>query len=211
LPFRGNTVTASKQLLLADALDLGFAPLLCPTYSDLRDEAVRACRPASRKPASFAEHAQGVSRWTQQLLDRIQALHDAAKLFNARYSNAIDEAERRLAIIDFARQLGATPRQLRSDRKALDSYFDGDAVQERYRHRVGERERALGYALDRLGVVAARALADGEVTAASPLLSKTVANILATGRNYRGDSRVRLAAHQSLLHMVQNAPTRLGA
>jgi gamma-polyglutamate synthase len=202
-------VTASPHLCLADALDLGYAPLLCPTYSDLRDEAVVACKAGRRTVASFATHARGVANWTQYLFDQIQALHEAAKLFNLRHANAVDEAERRLAIIDLARRLGATPKQLRSDRQALDKYFDADAVQERYRHRVGERERALAYALERLGLLAGRALAEGEINAASPLLATTLANLLIMGRGYRGDSRVRLASHRCILHMAQSAPAGL--
>ncbi|MGL5838593.1 MAG: hypothetical protein ACRCY3_08850 [Sphingorhabdus sp.] len=202
-------MTGQARLSLAAALELGYAEPLRPTYSDLRDEAVAACRSNGTEIAGFADHAQGMARWAQQLFGRIQELHDAAKLFGQRFANALDETERRLAIIDYAKRLGASRKQLRSDEKALDSYFDADAVQERYRHRIGERERALAYALERLGLLLGHALLAREIHAASPLLTDVIAPLLITARSYRGDARVRQSAHRCLLNLAQNSPQRL--
>ena len=79
--------------------------------------------------------------------------------------------ERRTAILEFAEAMGANRSQLRSDAKALDRFLDADAILERYRRRVGERERALIYGFDRAGDLLARGLASGTISLEGSLLT----------------------------------------
>lgn len=91
---------------------------------------------------------------------------------------------------------------MRRDKAALDRFFDADAVQERMRKRSGERERALAYALERLGPIAGAALAADQGEAQSPFFADVFRELLAEMRGWGGDPRVRRAAHLCLMHAV---------
>ena len=192
---------------LRDALSSDFAPLLLGVYEDLIDEIVMAS--SDMGGSSGEEHLQALVSFANAQMSKIAQLHELAGLFNARFSHAQDDSERRAAILDFAGKLGAGRRQLRRDSRALDKFFDGDAVTERYRRRIGERERALAFALERAGYAAGKALACDELTHDSVLLSQDLARLLERARAHQGDSRIRQAAHKALRLIAEQSKTRL--
>src|SRR3546814_14505724 len=63
--------------------------------------------------------------------DALATFGQADAAFQSCFASAADEAERRAAILDLARNLGAGARQLRRDRPALGPFLDAGAVQER--------------------------------------------------------------------------------
>ncbi|NVD44446.1 hypothetical protein [Qipengyuania atrilutea] len=202
-----TTPPLASPCLLSAALDSGFACKLVGTYADLRDHIIASA--GGDQLATLSDHAQWVCDFGRATLDRIERLHEASALFNARFASALDEPAERLAIMDFAQRLGADEAQLKRDRKALDTFFDRDAVFERYRRRAGECERALAYATERLGYIVGGALKLGEIGGESALLVRTIAPYLASIRAYRGDSRVRQAAHRALRRIGESAPEPL--
>ncbi|WP_427969091.1 HEAT repeat domain-containing protein [Altererythrobacter sp.] len=182
---------------LAERLDDGVAERLVPVYADLRDEIV-AFADERAAPMPARRHAEIVARFCNRQSATIAALGKAEALFQSRFTSAADEAEERAAILDFARALGADSRQLKRDAKALEKFFDADAVLERFHKRMGERERALAYALERLGPVAGDALSEDPGMIESAFFIDLFEDLLAGMRNWRGDPRVRRAAHMCM-------------
>ena len=70
--------------------------------------------------------------------------------FEARMRKA-NRRQRAQHLLDFARDLGAGHRQLAGDRRALDRFFDEEALRDRYARRLGEWERERIFLMERLG------------------------------------------------------------
>lgn len=185
------------------ALETGLAPLIVPVVADLKAEILAEAPDADDQAAQ----AEAVIIWTGKQLRTIEHLHDLAATFSTRMSNAPEDAERRLSILDFAEQLGASQKQLQSDAKAFDTYFGSDAVLDRYRRRIGERERAVAYGFERIGVLVALAMTSGALPQDAPLLSEKVSALLASGWHYRGDGRIRQATHGCMSEIARACPT----
>ena len=193
------------------ALEAGLPAYLCGTYSDIHDAISQYAAEADEcdEFGHFTDHAETLAGFIKHRLSYIADLHDAAGLFNARFANALDGAAEQAAIMDFAERLGSDYAQRERDRKAFKRYFDGDAVTERYRRRVGEAERKLAHAVERLGFVVGEALRAGEMASDDELLSKTIAGLLTDVRSHRGDGRVRQMAFRALHHVGAGSPEPL--
>jgi gamma-polyglutamate synthase len=176
-------------------------------FADLRDEVLAAA--GEQLPETPSAQAEHLLDWTRHQFAAIEELHVKAEAFNVRLLNAQNEAESDAAILDLAERLGANVAKLESDAKALARHFDADAVLERYRRRVGERERALAYGLERAGELAVAGLVEGDILSESIVLTEDFAEVLALGRGWRGDSRVRQAAHRALRLAAEGAPQQL--
>ena len=193
--------------VFAQILEADVPAQLRPAFADLRDELLEAS--GADQPVGIIAQAAAAIGWTSAQFAAIEVLNEKAATFNIRLLNATSEAERKAAILDLSARLGADQRQLERDVKAFDRFFDADAVIERHRRRIGERERALAYGLDRSGTLVAAGLAGGEIEPAASLLSGDLAEVLARGRAWRGDSRVRQAAHRCLRKVAEAAGGRL--
>ncbi|AZQ69195.1 hypothetical protein EF888_19900 [Silicimonas algicola] len=158
--------------------------------------------PAGRLAVYLGQHANA-------LADQIETLHEAFARFSAGHAGALDAAERQGHVLDFARSLGADGRGLRGDRRALRRWFGFDAMVDRYEHRVGVAERALAFALDRLGLVAASVLSELKEPALRQRLWRRLA-IEATADRltaHAGDARVGAAAFRCLARALEGLPT----
>ena len=124
--------------------------------------------------------AHQVAQWVMRRFVQIGELDALESEFEARFSAAIDEEERRGAILHLAAQLGASHRELARDEKALDLYFDREAVVERVRRRRGEEERGIAFGLRRLGRFGGAVLNQNEAQTAIRL-----------AWNYERDPRIR--------------------
>jgi hypothetical protein len=85
----------------------------------------------------------------------LHTLHARHDQFLHRHTHAATAEERRKHVLDYARDLGATGRQLRADRRAFARWFDEGAVTDRFHRRHAAAERRMAFALRRLGPVAA--------------------------------------------------------
>ena len=128
--------------------------------------------------------------------------------FSKQLLRATKAEDQRQAVIEYAADLGATPRHLRGDRRAFARWFGPDAVTDRYVHRHAAAERQMAFYLDRLGLLAAHVLrVAGESVGYTKLwqqlnLERSLRPLLA----YDGDSRVTSAAFQSLATALQAIP-----
>ena len=193
---------------LSEAMSLGIAAPLAPVYDDLAAEVAAAPAPDI---GGWRGHCLRLALFASAQMEIIERFNADAALFNARFASVQDEAERQAAILDFAEKLGADKARLRKDKRAMSAWFDGDAALERYRRRVGERERAMAHAAERAGLMAARALEAGECAISDALLARDFASMLDTVRSYRAEPRVREAAHQSLRHIAMSSVDELDA
>ena len=105
-------------------------------------------RLAERLFAFLKEEVEGQSGTIRGLRLR----HDQ---FLWRHAHAATLKERQKHVLDYARNLGATGRRLRGDRRAFARWFDEGAVTDRFQRRHNAAERRLAFALKRLGVVGA--------------------------------------------------------
>lgn len=127
----------------------------------------------------------------------IGALREGQSRFSRRYAAAVSKAERQRVILDYSRQLGATPRQLRADKRAFKRWFGPDAAHDRSRVRIWDAERTLTFVLKSLGRMTALYLGqapDQRVAWDVLALEQSVQPLLA----WDGDARVRTEAFHSL-------------
>ncbi|MEL6876526.1 MAG: hypothetical protein AAGL68_00320 [Pseudomonadota bacterium] len=192
-----TAIPEGQERLLEDRLNAGIAPKMRPVHEDIHAEILTLVHEQSEY-ADPRTHAELVAQYCIDQSDRIAQLNSAEKEFQTRLAHAVDSAEERAAILDFARALGADRKQLQSDRKAFDAWFDADAVVERFHKRVGERERALAHAIERLGVIAADAVAADPMMLHTAFFVELFDELLDEMRGWRGDARIRCAAHTCL-------------
>lgn len=134
-------------------------------------------------------------------LDRINREH------SIRVATAPDEPARRLLILDFARALGASERQVAGDRLAFRRWFGLDTVIERYRRQVAMAEREAAFALGRLGVLVAALLATAPNGAAARLWRRSgLEAAVIAALAHPGDARVRTAAFECLSVLLAAVP-----
>ncbi len=186
-----------QERMLQDRLAYGLAPKMLPVFEDIHAEILATSDPQNQF-ALPRDHAEAVSQYCIDQAGRIAQLNEAEKQFQTRLAHAVDEAEERASILDFARALGAERKQLQSDRKAFGAWFDADAVVERFHKRVGERERALAHGIERLGLIVADAVAIDPMLVDTAFFIDLSDDLLSHMRNWRGDARVRHAAHTCL-------------
>ncbi|MBX7494624.1 hypothetical protein K3172_02000 [Qipengyuania sp. 6B39] len=201
--------TAPRVAPLGEWLDQGFAPKLLPVSSDLREEILAyAAERAEAAPAR--RHATVLTDFCLLQRGEILRLTKAEELFQSRYASALDSAEQRAAILDFARALGSRGRQMKRDIDATKAFFDADAVLERFTRRLGERERVLAFALERLGWLAGEAVADDLAETESETFVEIFDVLLPAMRSWRGDARIRRAAHSCMRRIAERLPPRTG-
>ncbi|MCU7924249.1 MAG: HEAT repeat domain-containing protein [Candidatus Thiodiazotropha sp. (ex Dulcina madagascariensis)] len=149
--------------------------------------------------------------WIREKLERMDSLRAGFTEFSQRHAHAATQRERETHIMGYAKRLGATPRQLTEDRKAIGRWFGYDAMAERFERRYREAERELVVVLGRLGVIAGHYLETFAAPEQSIVswrqlrLEKLLRPLLA----YEGDSRVRIAAFESLAASLLSLPHAL--
>ncbi len=114
---------------------------------DILPDLAGATDPEGQLPLSLC-------KWIIARLDTLEGLRRIQQRGEAQVASADDDAARRLAILDFARALGATGRELRRDSRAFRRWFDLDAVSDRAQRAKGLAEFDIAVALGRLAAVA---------------------------------------------------------
>ncbi len=92
-------------------------------------------------------------QYTQRQVNDLRRWRAQNQTFRRIIGKARTERERQLAVLQYAEQLGATPRQLRGDEQAFQRWFDEEAVNDRYVKLLGQRELLLTFVFDRLAEV----------------------------------------------------------
>jgi len=147
------------------------------------------------------------SDWLDFLKLRIdqemQVLEDLRRIYS-QFARAINTSsnfeDQRQRILNFARDLGATPPELKKDEAAFSRWFGVDAVTDRFHRRQARHEQYVTFLLDRLAAIgshAARSIShpDGRRAFWERLqLERTIKPLLV----HDGDPRLNLAAFRCL-------------
>lgn len=131
---------------MVGALDADFSAR--PDAGPPVEEGSETTRLAERLVAFLKDDIEHQSR-------AIQSLRARHAEFARRHARAATATERQTHVLDYARDLGATPSQLRKDRRAFARWFDHEAIADRFRRRHAETERRVAFALRCLGLLAA--------------------------------------------------------
>ncbi len=147
----------------------------------------------------------------EQSQKKIEQLKRRYADYSQRYNKAVSEAEKNTHIMQYASDLGATPRQLRGDKKAFNRWFGHDALSDRYHRRYLETERYLSFVLQCLGKMAALTIqTDGKLLGYQQLWSRlSLESVIKPLLTYEGDQRVVSAAFHCLSEALNAMPSNL--
>ncbi|TFZ05034.1 hypothetical protein [Ramlibacter rhizophilus] len=112
----------------------------------------------SGPPVDAAQVSRFLGEQVQALAARVALIRARQAEFTQRLAAATTPAAKRLTMIEFAAQLGATRAQLRGDRRAFRRWFGPDALMDRVAYQIGQHERTLVFALRGIGRLAPLAL-----------------------------------------------------
>jgi poly-gamma-glutamate synthase PgsB/CapB len=90
-------------------------------------------------------------QYSQRQISSLKRLKIQNVAFRKTIASVRTDRERCQAILQYAEQLGASPKQLRGDEKAFARWFDEEAVNDRFEKRLGQLELLLAFVFDRLG------------------------------------------------------------
>jgi poly-gamma-glutamate synthase PgsB/CapB len=115
--------------------------------------------PGSPKPAN----ANFIDFLKFRIGEELRAVGTLRRLYS-NFASAISASPRpedqKQYILNFARDLGATPSELEKDAAAFARWFGADAITDRYHRRHGSHEQYAAFLLGRLAAAAAHAVAD---------------------------------------------------
>lgn len=176
----------------------------------------RAYRPAfdAREPPEAGEGRALYRFLCEQagdLLGRIQGLECTRQDFQRRFETSAHPQEKADLAIDMARELGATPAQLRGDRRALRRHLDLAAVMDRCLDQRAAHEQRLSIILRRLGHLAEWLLQQEDSSPHKTWHELDLETHLHPLLFYPGDERVRLEALRALLGPLAVLPDALAA
>ncbi|MEM6703669.1 MAG: hypothetical protein AAF690_13225 [Acidobacteriota bacterium] len=129
------------------------------------------------------QSAHGPVLLTQFLRQRVRdelrglrELDESLQTFERQSTQSMTREDRAEVILQAAQALGAGPRELEQDARALDRWFDESAILDRFAARRGEAQRYVVFLLDRAGHIARRARRGTDWSAMS--LERTVRSLL---------------------------------
>lgn len=194
--------SAYERRLEASTVEALLAELAArPNGVPARDESGDGSRLAERVLGFLKDEVQRQSRAIRSLRLR----HDQ---FLLRHAHAATAKERQKHVLDYARDLGATGRQLRGDRRAFARWFDEGAVTDRFQRRHAAAERRMAFALRRLGTLGALLLRErGPVVGHAGLWERLgLEPLVKPLLGYDGNGAVTVAAFQCLSTVLRALP-----
>jgi gamma-polyglutamate synthase len=216
------TLNLSHQEII-DLLASGQNPYWLQLHADLLE---RLCSDFDDWPAATTVEADyqgsGSSRNAQHLihfmryeLNQIVAslanLKNRFSEYGKRYTKALNDDDKKTYILDYAKELGASRRQLRLDKRAFERWFGHDAVSDRYQRRYLETERYLSFVLQCLGRLSERVLSENGKAIDYPELWRSLAlePIIKPLLDYKGEQRVVIGAFKALAAAIRALPVNL--
>ena len=120
------------------------------------------------------------------------------------YQRSPLESDKRKHILEFSKELGATPAQLEADKKALQLWFGHDAITDRFHFRISEKEKLLTFSLTRLSriIIQYINIQGGGALTLSQWNRINLESFLIPLLAYNGDKRVKMTAFKVMLKCV---------
>ncbi|NNE90736.1 MAG: hypothetical protein HKN23_03735, partial [Verrucomicrobiales bacterium] len=178
--------------------------------SDLTDAVVKeflSTREERTRDALSLQLAQFLAERIESVKSRITQERQRQAEFVRTHVSLRDEAQKLENMLEYSRHLGATPAQLRGDRRAIRKrWMDHHALVDRFEGLIGDLQRELTYCLDRFHRVACLFLENAgrrrwNLLAAEAWLLDLI--------DFEADSRVATAATRSLAGIVCALPEDL--
>jgi hypothetical protein len=146
-------------------------------------------------------------------LDKISQHHLSHAEFKKYISGSTTEIEKKEHILSFAKDLGATPKQILLDKKAFSRWFGEDTVTDRYHTQIAVLESDIAFYLERLGTLGKHYIQNEKESLQADLrnifkkiqISKIIMPLIA----YQGDNRVRLSAFQCISNLLFHLPQEI--
>lgn len=172
---------------------------------DAKPRPVEGHEPIKQQALYFIDF---IKQLISEELNGISDLRHRYHRFNQLISRAVTQEERQNHILKFAKDLGASTKQLAGDQRAFKRWFGQDAVVERYQRRLVETERKVTFCLGRLGTWSNHLLCDNHQldNQYSMWRRLDLETLLKPLLAYDGDSRVRIAAFQCLAQAIKGLP-----
>lgn len=139
----------------------------------------------------------------------VEELKIANRDFRQSYALTVGREEKKRILLDYAKSLGRSPRDLKGDASACDRFLDEAAMNQRCQRQVGEREQYIEYKLKRLGHLVRHTLGliDVSETSVRGFWKRLgIEPIMHEVLDHPGDVRLRRAAIKSLRMAVQGMP-----
>lgn len=204
---------------LSGLLASGLHPALVRLYADERAElerefdrsevtddwGLRDAPPSVRDLQRLVFFLQRHVGWVADQRGRLSQIYAA---FQQSYAQAVSDRDRQAHVLNLARALGATRRQLNADRRAFRRWFGHDAISERYRRRQAVLDRKITFALGRLGRLSAQLLEQPDSTADPVRLWRRMElePLVQPLLNDAGDPSVRIESFRCLAAAVEALP-----
>jgi gamma-polyglutamate synthase len=146
-----------------------------------------------------------------QIVGSLANLKNQFSDYSKRYTKALNDEDKEKYILGYAKELGATRRQLRQDARAFERWFGHDAVSDRYQRRHLETERYLSFVLQCLGWMSLRVLAEDNENIDYRELWQSLAleRVIKPLLDYKGDKRVVISAFNTLAIAIRALPVDL--
>ncbi len=141
----------------------------------------------------------------------IKSLQSLQADFNQRFASANTAYEKKELILQFNRDCGASPAQIRGDKRAFKRWFGYDVVIERCHRRISRAAYRIVFMLNRLGVIVAMAIDDSvddmetEKILNHINMEKTLKPLLA----FNGDERVRIETFRCMARIIRTLPSQI--
>ncbi len=167
------------------SLEDGLPPLFSQAYSRLIKQIEK-----EQGNASLTDFL-----WTKLLYLKKESEHKRQlfKKFEEKNSGTDTTAEKQNIILEFSKELGASPQDLAEDKKAFSRWFDFEAIADKCRHQISSSERDLCFIIDRLTFM----LVNESLEAQGDFINFLKDLIC----SYNGNQRVKIAALDSILKL----------
>ncbi len=168
-------------------------------------------------------------QYANQKLEQLKSLKAGNQVFRKTFANLRSAKEKEKLILNYAAELGATRFQLKGDERALERWFDEEAVTDRFARQVGKIELIMAFTYDRISELIdivfrlAHSYHDDEVKAHQgvapfPIEARLTGiwkriNIESRVHDalvYDGDDRVHVAVLKCLCKALSRMPDGLG-
>lgn len=201
-------------------------PVLIEKWRRHQNSAANA-RDGSQAPRFVCDY---LVQAVQARLDSIARTRQSSRQFRRNLQTLHATRDRQDLILHFARELGASERELQRDEDAFGRWFDAEAMNDRFLRRIGEDEMMLTFILARLAeacvYVFHRSLEidhgnsnrnkhqaiDSQPDGVAGIWQRLhVESTLLKAMIHDGDTRVHVAAIRSLRVMLQSVPKPIAA
>ncbi len=125
-----------------------------------------------------------------------------------RFKQVATKTQERELVLEFAKRVGRSGRELRRDRRAFSRWFGFDAVVGRNRRLLGEMELEICFSFSRLGVAVSKAFISSE-SIQSVWRNLNIEPLVTDLLEYKGDDRVNVAAFRSFATIVKGTAESL--